>query len=80
MNFNGLQEIDLATETIRVIQSGSRKILGKANPVHALQVHNGLIYAASSPLDGAAVKVSCRKQDQMPTFVSISTLLFSVCV
>lgn len=57
MNFLGLQEIDLATGTLSTIQSGSRKLLGKANPVNALQVHNGLIYSASSPLDGAPVKV-----------------------
>jgi hypothetical protein len=60
MNFCGLQEIDLATETLGSIQGGSRKLLGKSNPVNALQVHNGVIYSASSSLDGAAVKVPCR--------------------
>ncbi|XP_043808070.1 putative E3 ubiquitin-protein ligase LIN-1 isoform X3 [Manihot esculenta] len=53
----GVKEIDLATGASVTIQNGSRKLLGKANPIHALQVHNGLIYSASSALDGAAVKV-----------------------
>lgn len=38
------QEIDLATGTLSSIQSGSRKLLGKSNPIHALKVHDGLIY------------------------------------
>ncbi|EEF48225.1 F-box and wd40 domain protein, putative [Ricinus communis] len=54
---SSIQEIDLATGTLVTIQHGSRKLLGKANPIHALQVGNGLIYAASSALDGAAVKI-----------------------
>ncbi|XP_059634944.1 putative E3 ubiquitin-protein ligase LIN [Cornus florida] len=54
---NSIQEIDLTTGTICTIQNGSRKLIGKANPVHALQVHEGLVYSASSPLDGAAVKI-----------------------
>ncbi|KAG1335071.1 RING-type E3 ubiquitin transferase [Cocos nucifera] len=53
----GVKEIDLATGTFGTIQSGSRKLLGKANPVHAVQVHDGLLYAASTSLDGAAVKI-----------------------
>ncbi|KAH9762404.1 RING-type E3 ubiquitin transferase [Citrus sinensis] len=52
-----IQEIDLATGTFATIQTGHRKLLGKANPVHALQVHNGLVYTASTSLDGAAVKM-----------------------
>ncbi|XP_038700840.1 putative E3 ubiquitin-protein ligase LIN isoform X1 [Tripterygium wilfordii] len=54
---SSIQEIDLATGTFSSIQSGSRKLLGKNNPIHSLQVHSGLIYAASSGLDGAAVKI-----------------------
>ncbi|KAI7980078.1 putative E3 ubiquitin-protein ligase LIN-1 [Camellia lanceoleosa] len=54
---NSIQEIDLATGTLNTIQSGSRKLLGKANPIHALNIRDGLIYSASSSLDGAAVKV-----------------------
>lgn len=51
------QEIDLATETVCTIQGGSRKLLGKSSPVHAMQVHGGHLYAATSCLDGAAIKV-----------------------
>ncbi|KAI3919658.1 hypothetical protein MKW92_003621 [Papaver armeniacum] len=52
-----IQEIDLATGTISTIQTGSRKLLAKATPIYALQVRDGFIYSASSPLDGAAVKI-----------------------
>ncbi|XP_008783309.2 putative E3 ubiquitin-protein ligase LIN [Phoenix dactylifera] len=52
-----IQEVDLATGTFGTIQSGNRKLLGKANPVHAVQVHDGLLYAACTSLDGAAVKI-----------------------
>lgn len=51
------QEIDLVTGTLGNIQSGSKKLIGKANPVYALQVHDGLLYAAGPSLDGANVKV-----------------------
>ncbi|XVF34865.1 hypothetical protein REPUB_Repub18cG0095400 [Reevesia pubescens] len=54
---NSIQELDLASGTLSTIQSGSRKLLGKSHPVHALQVHNGLIYSASTALDGIAVKI-----------------------
>ncbi|MCL7050533.1 hypothetical protein MKW94_012700 [Papaver nudicaule] len=52
-----IQEIDLATGTISTIQTGIRKLLAKATPIYAIQVRDGSIYSASSPLDGAAVKV-----------------------
>ncbi|KAI4379409.1 hypothetical protein MLD38_005711 [Melastoma candidum] len=54
---NSIQEIDLASGTLSNIQSGSRKLLGKSNPIQALEVHDGLIYSASHSLDGAAVKI-----------------------
>ncbi|KAL4282263.1 hypothetical protein GQ457_03G046340 [Hibiscus cannabinus] len=54
---NSIQELDLASGTLSSIQSGSRKLLGKAHPIHALLIHNGLIYSASTPLDGVAVKI-----------------------
>ncbi|WOH11153.1 hypothetical protein DCAR_0830632 [Daucus carota subsp. sativus] len=54
---NSIQEIDLETGALCTIQSGSRHFITKANPIYALQVHDGLIYSASSPLDGAAVKI-----------------------
>ncbi|KAK4433021.1 putative E3 ubiquitin-protein ligase LIN [Sesamum alatum] len=54
---NSIQEIDLATGTIGNIQSGSKKLLGKAYPIYALQIHDGLIYAAGPSFDGANVKI-----------------------
>ncbi|CAM8966361.1 unnamed protein product [Rhodiola kirilowii] len=54
---SSIQEVDLASGTLSTIQSGSRKLLTKSNPIHALGVYDGLIYSASSPLDGSAVKV-----------------------
>ncbi|XWS72048.1 hypothetical protein CRYUN_Cryun02cG0007400 [Craigia yunnanensis] len=54
---NSIQELDLASGTLSTIQSGSRKLLGKAYPVHEIQVYNGLIYSASTALDGIAVKI-----------------------
>ncbi|KAK9148604.1 hypothetical protein Scep_007361 [Stephania cephalantha] len=56
-NDSSMQEIDLATETIRTIQNGTRKLIGKANPIHALSVSDGMIYSASTSTDGAAVKI-----------------------
>ena len=47
----------MATGTLSTIQHGSRKLLAKANPVHALKVHDGLIYSASSSLEGTSLKV-----------------------
>ncbi|PNT70211.1 hypothetical protein BRADI_2g07750v3 [Brachypodium distachyon] len=52
-----IQEIDLASGTLGVIQTGNKRILGKANPVYSMQVHDGLLYAGSTPLDGASVKL-----------------------
>ncbi|CAL5400260.1 unnamed protein product [Camellia sinensis] len=53
---NTIQEIGLDTGTLSTIQTGSRKYLAKASPIYALHVHDGLIYSASSSLDGAAIK------------------------
>ncbi|CAM8925868.1 unnamed protein product [Rhodiola kirilowii] len=54
---SSIQEIDLASGTIGKIQNGSRKFLTKSNPIQALKVYDGLIYSASSLLDGSSVKV-----------------------
>ncbi|TKY60877.1 putative E3 ubiquitin-protein ligase LIN-1 [Spatholobus suberectus] len=54
---SSVQEIHLATGTVSAIQSGSRRLLGKANPIHALQIHGELIYAAGSSFDGSAIKI-----------------------
>ncbi|KAI3775527.1 hypothetical protein L1987_50106 [Smallanthus sonchifolius] len=54
---NSIQDIDLATGTLTSVQSGSRKLLAKGNRVNVLQVHDGLIYAASSSMEGTAFKI-----------------------
>uniref|UniRef100_A0A7N0TJ17 RING-type E3 ubiquitin transferase n=2 Tax=Kalanchoe fedtschenkoi TaxID=63787 RepID=A0A7N0TJ17_KALFE len=54
---SSIQEIDLASGTVSTIQNGSRKLLTKSNPIQTLKVYDGLIYSASTPSDGSAVKV-----------------------
>ncbi|KAM0913621.1 hypothetical protein ACQ4PT_012049 [Festuca glaucescens] len=56
-NDGSIQEIDLATGTLAVIQAGNKRILGKSNPVYCLQLHDGLLYTGGAPLDGASVKI-----------------------
>ncbi|ONH98058.1 hypothetical protein PRUPE_7G226000 [Prunus persica] len=78
---SGIQEIDLATGTLSTIQNGTRKLLSKANPIHAIQVHSGLIYAASSSADGAAVKIWNAANFSMvgflPTTLEVRTMAIS---
>lgn len=47
----------MSTGTLTSIQSGARKLLAKGNRVNVLQVHDGLIYAASSSIEGSIFKV-----------------------
>eukprot|EP01018_Ginkgo_biloba_P001817 Gb_38779 [translate_table: standard] len=54
---NSIQEIDVGSGTSNTIQPGVRKLLGKMNPIYALKVFDGFLYVASTPVDGAAVKV-----------------------
>ncbi|KAK7319978.1 hypothetical protein RJT34_04707 [Clitoria ternatea] len=54
---SSVQEVHLATGAIHTIQSGSKRLLGKSNPIHALQIHGELIYAAGSSLDGSVIKI-----------------------
>ncbi|KAL5572637.1 hypothetical protein UlMin_022234 [Ulmus minor] len=78
---SSIQEINLATETLSTIQSGSRKLLGKANPIHALQIYGGLIYAATSSLDGAAVKIMNASNynlvGSLPTILDVRAMAIS---
>uniref|UniRef100_A0A0E0JFY7 RING-type E3 ubiquitin transferase n=1 Tax=Oryza punctata TaxID=4537 RepID=A0A0E0JFY7_ORYPU len=53
----GVQEIDLASGTIGAIQQGSKRIIGKANPIYSLHLHGDLVYTGSNSLDGASVKI-----------------------
>ncbi|GLU09894.1 hypothetical protein SLE2022_267290 [Rubroshorea leprosula] len=70
---SSIQELDLASGTLSTIQSGTRKLLGKANPVQALQVHDRLIYSASSSLDGATVKIwSCSNYSMIGSITTTS--------
>ncbi|XP_071733571.1 putative E3 ubiquitin-protein ligase LIN-1 isoform X2 [Rutidosis leptorrhynchoides] len=54
---NSIQEIDLATGTLSSIQSGSRKLIGKSNPIHALKVYDGFVYSVSPSIEGTALKI-----------------------
>ncbi|XP_024979794.1 putative E3 ubiquitin-protein ligase LIN-1 [Cynara cardunculus var. scolymus] len=54
---NSIQEIDLATGTLTSIQNGTRKLLAKANRVNVLQVHDEMIYVASSSIEGTTFKI-----------------------
>ncbi|KAJ0881829.1 putative transcription factor WD40-like family [Helianthus annuus] len=54
---NSIQDIDLSSGTLTSVQSGSRKLLAKGNRVNVLQVHDGLIYAACSSIEGTAFKI-----------------------
>uniref|UniRef100_A0A0E0BZG5 RING-type E3 ubiquitin transferase n=2 Tax=Oryza meridionalis TaxID=40149 RepID=A0A0E0BZG5_9ORYZ len=56
-NDGGVQEIDLASGTIGVIQQGSKRIIGKASPIYSLHLHGDLLYTGSTSLDGASVKI-----------------------
>ncbi|CAO2161689.1 unnamed protein product [Urochloa humidicola] len=81
-NDSSIQEIDLASGTLGVIQPGNRRILGKANPIYSLQVHDGLLYTGSTPsMDGASVKVwSCGNYNQvgsMPSSMEARSLVVS---
>ncbi|KAF4389991.1 hypothetical protein F8388_002933 [Cannabis sativa] len=52
---NSIQEIDLATETVGTIQIGSRKLLGKASPVHALQIYGKILSTSDYNIVGSLV-------------------------
>ncbi|KAG9453788.1 hypothetical protein H6P81_006692 [Aristolochia fimbriata] len=56
-NDNNIQEIDLVSGTVSTIQPGARKLLGKANPIYAMQCQSGLLYSAGPSVDGAPVKI-----------------------
>ncbi|CAL4959147.1 unnamed protein product [Urochloa decumbens] len=81
-NDSSIQEIDLASGTLGVIQPGNKRILGKANPIYSLQVHDGLLYTGSTPsMDGASVKVwNCVNYNQvgsMPSSMEARSLVVS---
>lgn len=49
----------MASGTLATVQSGNKRLLGKASPIYAVQVHDGLLYSGSTSADGGAVKVVC---------------------
>ncbi|XP_059637708.1 putative E3 ubiquitin-protein ligase LIN-1 [Cornus florida] len=51
-----IQEVDLGKHTSTTFYSGAKKLLGKQN-IHSLQIHNGLLFAGGSSVDGIAGKV-----------------------
>ncbi|XP_038714919.1 putative E3 ubiquitin-protein ligase LIN-1 isoform X2 [Tripterygium wilfordii] len=48
-----IQEVDLCNYTWKIFYSGTRKLLGKQS-IHALHVHDGLLFAGGSTVDGTA--------------------------
>lgn len=51
-----IQEVDLGKSTSGVFYSGTRKLLGKKT-IHSLLVHDNLLFAGGSSVDGTAGKV-----------------------
>ncbi|KAL0438418.1 UNVERIFIED_CONTAM: putative E3 ubiquitin-protein ligase LIN-1 [Sesamum latifolium] len=51
-----IQEVDLGTHTSSIFYSGAKKLLGKQT-IYAVEIHNGLLYACGSSVDGIAGKV-----------------------
>lgn len=47
-NWRSVQTL-AAPSTPGLIQSGNKRILGKANPIYSLQIHDGLRYTRSTP-------------------------------
>ncbi|KAL0351756.1 UNVERIFIED_CONTAM: putative E3 ubiquitin-protein ligase LIN-1 [Sesamum calycinum] len=51
-----IQEVDLGTHTSSTFYSGAKRLLGKQT-IYAVEIHNGLLYACGSSVDGIAGKV-----------------------
>ncbi|XVE96847.1 hypothetical protein REPUB_Repub02eG0258400 [Reevesia pubescens] len=54
-----IQELDLCNSTLNTFYSGTRKLLGKQT-VNSLNIHDDVLYAGGSPVDGIAGKVFSR--------------------
>ncbi|MED6150211.1 hypothetical protein PIB30_070194 [Stylosanthes scabra] len=72
---SSVQEIDLATGKVINIQSGSKKLLGKANPIHALKLHGEFIYTTSSYFDGSVIKIWNKCNNRISMFGSLQSSL-----
>ncbi|XP_021902519.1 putative E3 ubiquitin-protein ligase LIN-1 isoform X1 [Carica papaya] len=53
-----IQEVDLCKFTSSTFYSGTKKLLGRQN-IYALHIHDGLLFAGGSAVDGTAGKVFC---------------------
>lgn len=51
-----IQEVDLRAHTSSIFYSGAKKLLGKQT-IYTVEIHNGLLYACGSSVDGIAGKV-----------------------
>ncbi|KAG5543008.1 hypothetical protein RHGRI_015935 [Rhododendron griersonianum] len=72
-----IQEVDLSTYTSTVFYAGAKKLLGKQN-IHSLRIHNGLLFAGGSSVDGIAGKVF--SLSTKATIGSLSTALDIHCM
>ncbi|KAK8662840.1 hypothetical protein V6N13_024727 [Hibiscus sabdariffa] len=54
-----IQELDLGGCTVNTFYLGTRKLLGKQT-VNSLNIHNDLLFAGGSAVDGVSGKVFCR--------------------
>lgn len=52
-----VQEVDLGNLTSNTFYAGTKKLLGKQT-IHSLHMHNDLLFAGGSSVDGTAGKVS----------------------
>ncbi|XWS67032.1 hypothetical protein CRYUN_Cryun05aG0251500 [Craigia yunnanensis] len=57
-----IQELDLCSSTLSTFYSGTRKLLGKQT-VSSLEIHDDLLYAGGSAVDGIAGKVFSRSSN-----------------
>ncbi|KAB2046622.1 hypothetical protein ES319_D01G248300v1 [Gossypium barbadense] len=63
-----IQELDLSSSTLSTFHLGTRKLLGKQT-VNSLNIHDDLLYAGGSTVDGVSGKVFCRSSKKvMGTF------------
>ncbi|XP_024026587.1 putative E3 ubiquitin-protein ligase LIN-1 [Morus notabilis] len=51
-----IQEVDLCSYTSHTFYSGTRKLLGKQT-IYSLQIHDGVLFATGSSVDGTAGKI-----------------------
>ncbi|KAG8377927.1 hypothetical protein BUALT_Bualt08G0084600 [Buddleja alternifolia] len=54
-----IQEVDLRTYTSSTFYSGTKKLLGKQT-IYSVQIHNGILFAGGSSVDGIAGKDLCQ--------------------